>query len=186
VHHNALFFLLTEDGIPCIYYGTEQRFNGGNDPDNREDMWISGFGTNNGTFRYIQTLIQLRKQYAPLRRGDVRIVWSTTTGADGGTDDAGIFAFEREYNGQIVLVIINTNNNNQARPFNAGFQMTTNFAAGTRLVNVFCEEGAAGDWGAHVCSPQEQAQQAYVVGAGGALGDAVFVPPRSGLILVPE
>ena len=30
---NALAFLLTEDGIPCIYYGTEQEFDGGNDPD---------------------------------------------------------------------------------------------------------------------------------------------------------
>ena len=31
--HNALAFLFTEDGIPCIYYGTEQEFSGGNDPD---------------------------------------------------------------------------------------------------------------------------------------------------------
>ena len=27
--HNALAFLFTEDGIPCLYYGTEQEFNGG-------------------------------------------------------------------------------------------------------------------------------------------------------------
>src|SRR5205807_1234563 len=35
---NALVFLMTEDGIPCIYYGTEQGFSGGNDPANREDL----------------------------------------------------------------------------------------------------------------------------------------------------
>ncbi len=47
---NALAFLLTEDGIPCIYYGTEQEFNGGNDPTNRERLWDSGFRTDGGTF----------------------------------------------------------------------------------------------------------------------------------------
>jgi glycosidase len=35
---SALFFLFTWDGIPCIYYGTEQGFHGGVDPGNREDM----------------------------------------------------------------------------------------------------------------------------------------------------
>jgi alpha-amylase len=32
-------YLLTWDGIPCVYYGTEQAFAGGVDPKNREDMW---------------------------------------------------------------------------------------------------------------------------------------------------
>lgn len=26
-------------GIPVIYYGTEQELNGGNDPQNRESLW---------------------------------------------------------------------------------------------------------------------------------------------------
>jgi glycosidase len=37
--HNALLLLMTAEGIPCLYYGTEQEFRGGNDPSNREDMW---------------------------------------------------------------------------------------------------------------------------------------------------
>src|SRR5690606_18669518 len=37
--HNALLMLMTADGVPCLYYGTEQEFRGGNDPSNREDMW---------------------------------------------------------------------------------------------------------------------------------------------------
>ena len=28
----SLAYLLTEDGVPCLYYGTEQDFAGGNDP----------------------------------------------------------------------------------------------------------------------------------------------------------
>ena len=30
---------ITWDGIPCVYYGTEQGFAGGVDPKNREDMF---------------------------------------------------------------------------------------------------------------------------------------------------
>ena len=32
-------YLYTWDGIPCMYYGTEQLFHGGVDPTNREDMF---------------------------------------------------------------------------------------------------------------------------------------------------
>jgi len=35
----ALTYLMTWDGIPCVYYGTEQGFAGGVDPKNREDMF---------------------------------------------------------------------------------------------------------------------------------------------------
>ena len=45
----SLGFLYTWDGIPCLYYGTEQGFAGGVDPANREDMWggnpAAGYGT---------------------------------------------------------------------------------------------------------------------------------------------
>lgn len=30
---------MTSDGIPTIYYGTEQKLSGGRDPANREDLW---------------------------------------------------------------------------------------------------------------------------------------------------
>jgi glycosidase len=183
VAHNALFFLLTEDGIPCLYYGTEQGFHGGNDPANREDM-AGHFDTSHPSFRTIQALVRLRKQYAPLRRGDLRIVWASTTPADGGTDDAGIFAFERTYRGETVLVVVNTSNESNARPFNAGTAMTTSFPDGTALVNVFCQEDASGGWGAHECAPGEG--QRFIVGAGGSLGETVQLPPRSGMILVRE
>ncbi len=34
---NAYVFMFTEQGVPCVYYGDEQGFQGGNDPTNRED-----------------------------------------------------------------------------------------------------------------------------------------------------
>ena len=36
---SALAFALTARGIPFFYYGSEQAFNGGNDPLNRETIW---------------------------------------------------------------------------------------------------------------------------------------------------
>src|ERR1051325_4667598 len=39
----ALAFLYTSRGVPCLYYGTEQAFNGETDPNDREDMFDGQF-----------------------------------------------------------------------------------------------------------------------------------------------
>jgi glycosidase len=169
--HNALSFLFTEDGIPCLYYGTEQEFNGGNDPNNRERLWDTGFRTDGATFQWIQKLIRLRKAYAPLRYGALTIRWSTTHVA--GEEDAGTFAFERSYNGHTILVVINTSdggNSETSTEKSGGTAMKTAFAAGAELIDVLA---AAGD-----------ANGKFTVGAAGTL--TVPVAARSTRILVPQ
>jgi glycosidase len=178
-HHSALFFLLTEDGIPCIYYGTEQGFSGGNDPANREDLWLSGYDTNHPTFRYISTLNALRKKYPPLRRGDLTVRWATQGPADSGAEDSGLFAFERTHEGETVLVVVNASNNQQSHTASGGTAMATAFASGTTLSNVFCSEGEAQGWGAHECSAAER--QTVNVTNGTVTID---VPARTGMIFV--
>ncbi|HEY2518248.1 MAG TPA: alpha-amylase family glycosyl hydrolase, partial [Polyangiaceae bacterium] len=84
---NALTLLYTEDGIPDLYYGTEQGFSGGNDPTNREVLWTTNFDTTGDFFTHIAKLARLRKAYPALRRGDTKVVWSSTHVA--GEDDAG-------------------------------------------------------------------------------------------------
>lgn len=128
---NALSLLLTMDGIPCIYYGTEQNFNGGNDPANRENLATSGYDTTNATFRHIAMLTALRKELEPLRRGDLTIRWSTDHTGD--ESDAGILAFERTYKGSTVLVILNTNPSKSSETSFEGTDMQTSFPAGTVL-----------------------------------------------------
>ena len=54
-----LFHVL--QGIPIIYYGTEQGFSGPADPNNREILWSSGFVTSNPLYSIITTLISYRK-----------------------------------------------------------------------------------------------------------------------------
>ncbi len=135
---NALVYLLTIDGIPCIYYGTEQDFAGGPDPSNREDMWHSDFDTSGETFRHMKTLIGLRKRLAPLRRGDVTWRWSTEhTGSE---SDAGLMAFERSYQGETVLVLINVHDEQAARTRDGDTVLETGFGGGAALVDVLSDE----------------------------------------------
>ncbi len=104
---NALVLLMTEEGIPCLYYGTEQDFAGGNDPANREILWSTGFPTFGETFVHFANLSRIRATYSALRRGDTKVVYSTPhTQAE---PDAGIFAFERADAGKYALVVLNTN-----------------------------------------------------------------------------
>ena len=114
-YRNAISFLLTTDGIPCIYYGAEQDFAGGPDPSNREDMWQSQFKTDGITFRHMQTLIRIRKSYAPLRRGDLDflMVSDESTGGDTQEPNAGILAFSRTYQGESVVVVLNNHHRNR-------------------------------------------------------------------------
>ncbi len=166
--HNALFYLLTIDGIPCIYYGTEQEFHGGNDPYNREDLWKSGYDRTNPTFQYIKKLIATRKKYAPLRRGDMTIKWSTPRTGD--EEDAGIFAFERSYKGQTILVVLNTNADHASHTSFEGSNMHTSFAQGTVLKNVF-DDG-------------DTSNNQVTIGPDGALN--VEIQPKSGKIFVKQ
>jgi glycosidase len=158
---------MTEEGIPCLYYGTEQEFAGGNDPSNREVLWNTGFDTSGDTFRHFAKLARLRKQYAALRRGDTTVRWASTH--IGTEDDAGIFAFERaggDAGDRYALVVLNTN----------GFKASAT-GSGTTAMTV----GRASETLVDVLDP---ALPTYSVGADGAL--RVTVQAQRAMVLVPQ
>ena len=62
----------------------------------------------------------------------------------------------------------------------------TVYNEGTALINLWCQDDAAGGWAGRACSVEERAAQRFVVGPGGSLGESVHLQPRSGMILVPE
>ena len=156
--HSALVFLFAEDGIPCVYYGTEQQFTGGNDPSNREDLWRTGYSKTNATYQFIRTLIGIRKQHVALRQGDmVYRAWTPTPAVDPENDytQAGVLAFERFTNDERVLVVFNTHDTEKRPAVQAdNTPMVTGFAAGTTLVNVV---------------PDEDPTDEVTVGAGGVV-----------------
>jgi alpha-amylase len=177
---NAYVFIFTEQGVPCVYYGDEQGFSGGNDPQNREVFWPTNYatapttdpstGAAYGTFvPWVQKLTTLRKTYTALTHGEQSVVWATTrTGAT--DEDAGIFAFERtggDAGDKYALVVMNTDRDHARSPSYMGMNMKVTAAPGTVLADVL---GAK--------------QTTFTVAADGTL--SLQVPPLSSVVLVPQ
>lgn len=107
----ALTFLYTTRGIPSLYYGTEQDFNGGADPANREDMFDGAyeqgpslgdnFNMTSPRFQLVAKLHNLRRLYPSLRTGTHQMLWVNWT-------SPGLLAYARRLGGEEVCVIINT------------------------------------------------------------------------------
>lgn len=169
---NALTFLMTEEGIPCLYYGTELDFAGGNDPANREVVWNTGFPTNGDTFRHFSKLARLRRDYDAIKLGDTNVVWSSPHVA--AEEDAGIFAFERtggDAGPSYALVVLNTNGAKDSVTADAakttGPKVMTLGVKGVTLVDVLGPD-----------------RQRFDVPASGEL--RITVPKQRAFVLVPE
>jgi alpha-amylase len=131
----ALLFLYTARGIPCLYYGTEQAFNGGSDPNNREDMFDGSFeqgpslGDNfnmtHPMFLWVAKLNNFRRLYPPLQLGSHINQWYDP-------DSPGLFAYARRLGTQEVFVVFNTASTNQTLP-----NRSTILPAGTKVLNLF-------------------------------------------------
>jgi glycosidase len=131
----ALAFLYTARGVPCLYYGTEQAFNGSTDPNDREDMFAGQFeqGPSRGDnfnmthpqFRLVAMLNNFRRLYAPLRIGTHVNKWNNPSGP-------GLFAYARQLGTQEVFVVFNTASSAQTLT-----NRSTIFAPGTPIVNLF-------------------------------------------------
>jgi glycosidase len=131
----ALAFLYTARGIPCLYYGTEQAFNGGNDPYDREDMFagqfkdpglagVDSFNLTHPLFQLVARLNNFRRLYPALSLGTQASLWHNPTGP-------GLFAYSRRLGTQEVFVVFNTAGAAQTLP---GVRLT--YPPGTRLANL--------------------------------------------------
>jgi len=130
----ALTFLYTARGIPCLYYGTEQGFNGGQDPWDREDMFAGKFewGPSRGDnfnpvhplFQWVAKLNNLRRLYPALQTGTQTDLWSPPAGA-------GPLAYARRLNDEEVFVALNTADSPRVLP-----SCATRQPPGTRLINL--------------------------------------------------
>jgi glycosidase len=97
--HQALSFILTSRGIPCIFYGTEQYLhndtNGGGDPYNRPMM--NGFSTSTTAYQVINRLSTLRRNNRAVQYGSQNQRWINSD----------VYIYERKFFGNVVLVAIN-------------------------------------------------------------------------------
>ena len=58
----ASVFSVFWEGIPVIYYGDEQYFEGGPDPGCREAVWDHGYNTESRLYQYYRTALHYRKK----------------------------------------------------------------------------------------------------------------------------
>jgi len=109
----AVAVLFSLQGIPCLYYGTEQGLHGaGSDPAVREALWgLSDFDPAAEFYADIQAIAEVRANQPALRYG--RQYFRPLSG-DGQTfgisqDSPGVVAFSRILNDEEVVVVANTN-----------------------------------------------------------------------------
>lgn len=57
---NVIAYTILADGIPIIYEGQEQHYAGGNDPENRKAIWLSGYSTIAPLYTHISVLTRIR------------------------------------------------------------------------------------------------------------------------------
>ncbi|HEU4594786.1 MAG TPA: alpha-amylase family glycosyl hydrolase [Pyrinomonadaceae bacterium] len=97
--HQALAFILTQRGIPCIYYGTEQYLHndtsGGGDPYNRPMM--NAFSTSTTAYTLTNRLSTLRRNNTAVPYGSTQQRWMSND----------VYIYERKFYGNVVLVAIN-------------------------------------------------------------------------------
>ncbi|HEV2761851.1 MAG TPA: alpha-amylase family glycosyl hydrolase [Pyrinomonadaceae bacterium] len=97
--HQAMAFILTQRGIPCLYYGTEQYlFNntsGGGDPYNRPMM--NAFNTNTTAYTLTSRLSTLRRNNPAIAYGSTQQRWINND----------VYVYERKFFNHVVLVAIN-------------------------------------------------------------------------------
>ena len=131
----ALAFLLTSRGIPCVYQGTEQAFNGGADPANREDMFagqfkdagfagVDSFNMTHPLFLQIARLNNFRRLYPALSIGSHINQWYDPNAG-------GLFAYSRRLGSQEIFVVFNTASSTQTLP-----ARSTTFTPNSALVNL--------------------------------------------------
>jgi len=62
LYRNAIAMTILSEGIPMIYYGTEQAFNGPAAA-NHEPLWTSEYNTEAELYQFIKKLLAIRAEY---------------------------------------------------------------------------------------------------------------------------
>jgi alpha-amylase len=117
-YQNNVIFNLYIQGIPIVYYGTEQGFSGGDDPENREVLWTS-MNTDSDMYKFVTKAVTTRKQFKAWEYPQVERYVNND-----------IYAFSR---GDILVAVTNTHNTVDVRVT----YLPDSYKEGTRVCNIF-------------------------------------------------
>lgn len=104
---NNMAYIMLKDGIPIIYQDQEQHMNGGNDPYNREAIWLSGYNTDAELYKFIKQLNAIRKM--AISKASSIVTSFLTSKATVVYYDAHNVAFTKGPAGAMVLTVTNNN-----------------------------------------------------------------------------
>lgn len=145
----ALGWLLTWEGIPTLYYATEQNYKqtlalssggehgngaGNVNKGNRPNLWqvshsaqgSAPWNQSHSTYSLIKALAEARRTYPELGKGYAKVVW---TDSDGAGADAGFLGYLRHYGATSadvtddLLVVVNTSSQYSAGSYTSGNDM---------------------------------------------------------------
>ena len=153
----GLAVLFALQGIPCVYYGTEQGLQGTNDGAGhptldsnesvREALWgkkPAAFDTSNPYFTDLQAIAQLRAAEPALRYGRLyfRPISGNNTDFGPSSGPGGVIAFSRILGQREILIVANTSFD---KPFSGSVLADYDLhAAGERYTIQYSNQGAAG------------------------------------------
>ena len=114
---NAVVFALLWEGVPVFYYGGEQYFSGGDDPNNREPMW-DHYNTDTDLYKILGKVHEVRKKQ---KTWDKTIVQRYA--------DDNFYAFTK---GDVLVCLTNTNSLQRTITYHE-------FSEGTKLCNALSD-----------------------------------------------
>lgn len=127
----AALLMMTFPGAPCIYYGDEIGMLGGKDPGSRNAFpWENRSGWNHDLLSTFKRLIEIRRQYPALRRGELQTLYA----------EGDIFAFARRTDGETVIVAVNAGR--QAHSVTLSLADSVGLPEGSRLCNLLSGDDA--------------------------------------------
>jgi len=119
----ALTFMVMTRGIPIVYYGSEQGFDGGPDPGCREPLWTSKYATDTPLYQHIKTVVGVRQSNKLWTLPQVQRY-----------ADATFYAFSR---GQILVAATNVGSDGAQQKRSITYGAGTTWPTGCVLSNAF-------------------------------------------------
>lgn len=101
---NVYALAMLRDGIPIVYYGQEQHYDGGVVPSNREALWLGGYDTLSELYGWIQQTIKVRAHAAAANADFLATSRTQSLFSYSSTDSSRVIAFRK---GQMVSIFTN-------------------------------------------------------------------------------
>jgi len=127
---NVISYTMLADGVPIIYEGQEQHLNGGDNPSNREAIWLSGYNQSSPLYPLITNLNALRSRAIEFSSNYTTyknyVIYNTST----------TIATRKGFRGnQIITVLTNDGSAGESRSFSLD-PATSGFVANEMITDV--------------------------------------------------